>query len=463
VIGDMWGACRSQDGGRSWLATNWGAPSIPTGRAIAFSRRPSTRGWAFIGIGPAKYHIGGGYFGVLSPKGRIRQVDRSPHGFGTDISDANRTFPRPCGQLIVTDYDAKAHTEHIYAAAPKGLTRYRNDRHHPIDSSDLAPVRLSQMQQAWKAVLLVDRDHLLMATFTRDAGGGSQTPKVYLVSDIRRQATFTEVTYPNVAVNALRKIGHTVYAACTEGVYRIEDPLDTSQRWTKLGGDVFDRIPMDICGKGDTLYVGQADSALNLPLGHAIAKSVDAGASWRWVCSDVRTTHYGSGEPWWQASFENGLLDGDAYDTSQMAYSNGKVFVFGRKGAWVSDDGGTTWYPSCKGMNGCSSSRVTVDGSTVNRNDADWGAAISDDAFETCHAGHQVSYPAASLRRATDGHDYRIVQGVPCDITRDGTSIADDVFRGWAVKGNVSDMAVGSDGTIYVVQSGGGLYVGEPV
>jgi hypothetical protein len=463
VIGDMWGACRSKNGGRSWRATNWGAPSIPTGRAIAFSKRPSTRGWAFVGIGPAKDGIGAGYFGVLSPKGHIRQVDWSPHGFGTDISDANRTVPRPCGQLIDTDYDARSKTEYIYAAAPNGLTRYRNDDDHPLDSSHLAPVRLWQTQQAWKAILLVDRDHLLMATFTRDARGASQTPKVFLVSDIRRRATFREVTYPNVAVNALRKIGDTVYAASSQGVYRIEDPLATTQRWTRLGGDFFDRIPMDICGRRDTLYVGQADGALNLPLGHAIAKSTDAGRSWRWVSSNVRTTHYRSDERWWQSTFENGLLDGDAYDTSQMAYSNGKVYVFGRKTAWVSPNEGRTWYPSCKGMNGSSSSRVVIDGNTVNRNDEDWGAVVSTDGFETCHAGDVVQYPSASLNRTVDGHAYRIVQGVPCDITRDGVSVADDVFRSWAVTGNISDMAVSSDGTIYVVQSGGGLYVGEPV
>src|SRR6185503_13118359 len=101
VIGDMWGACRSWDGGRSWRATNEGAPNVPTGRAAAWSQHPGTEGTAFIGIGPShNVTPGAGYFGLLTADGKVRIIEGAPRGFGLNIDDANTHQPRPGGVIL---------------------------------------------------------------------------------------------------------------------------------------------------------------------------------------------------------------------------------------------------------------------------------------------------------------------------------------------------------------------------
>lgn len=461
LIGDMWGIFRTSDGGRMWRAASRGSPNIPTGRAVALSRRPATEGWAFIGIGPSHgVTPGTGYFGVSSPDGALRSVETTPRGFGLNIDSANAQQPRPAGRIIVVNYDQSSDTEYVYAFAPGGVTRYVNDaQHHPATGS-LGPVRLSTLTDCFKAAVLVDPDTILAATFAKDPNGRTQTPKVYRFTGIRSsraQVTLVKAD-TNIAVNGFRWVRGVLYAACTKGLYRVNTPTN----WTKVGS--FDRIVTDVAGDDDYLYVGQADPALNMPTGHAVARSADDGKTWTWAATKALSTLFGTQqEKWWlSATYPNGAISGKGMDVQELAVDEGILYAFGRKGCWASPDQGQTWYPAVRGIGGSVVNNLFVSGSSVNAADVDWVASASGDNMRTCAKAQAVNYPAASLSRSVGGHTYRVIEGVPCDITKDGNSIADDLFRSWAVKGNVEDLAISSNGTVYVGSSGGGLLVYDP-
>lgn len=465
LIGDMWGAVQTRDGGKTWQATNQGAPSIPSGRALALSKRPATKGWAFAGIGVSHNSTpGSGYFGVISPAGKIRQVSRSPRGFGLNIDNANGIQPRPAGSTIVPIYDSVLDREYVYACAPTGIVRYMNDGAHPLESSGLALVEILSLDQCWKAAVALDADHLMLATFPKNSNGQTQTPKVYALSGIRGSNAAIREIKSGIAVNALRWVGGKLYAAATQGLYRIDNPLGQTPTFTKLGGTFFDRMVTDVCGTGSTLFVGQADGGNNMPTGHAVAKSTDGGATWKYTAGNVSKNLYGTNDVWWLSTrYPNGGIQGNGMDVSQMIYTNGVVWVCGRRGAWASPDQGATWYPAVRGMGGVVNRRIALGSFGVNVDDEDWGAAESGDKFRTCKQAQPRAYPAAAKSRSVGGHTYQLVEGAPYDIRRDGQSIADDVFRGWATSGNVEDLAVASDGTIYVASSGGATLVGDPL
>lgn len=472
LIGDMWGAGRSDDGAMTWRPANQGAPSIPSGRAIAMSKRPATAGWAYVGIGVSHGSTpGSGYFGVLSPEGRISVVDRSPHGFGLNIDNANGTVPRPAGSTIVVDYDAATDREYIYAFAPTGITRYVNDATHKLGSSTLSPVRISTIKQCWKATVLLDSNTILAATYFKTSDGLTQSPRLYRIGNLRSGvASVTQVMMPTgLGPNALRKIGDKVYAACSQGFYRIDAPLG-SLVWTKLGGTFFNRSQgsascvMDVCGYGQTLFVGQADGNDSLPLGHAVARSIDGGLTWKWVGGTVSTNLYGTNERFWlSTTYPDGGLQGKRMDVNQMVMAGSTVLVAGRKGVWASPDEGATWYPAVKGIGGSVVNNISVlSGGVVNCDDVDWKASSSTDHFKTCKIAAPVNYDAPSKKASVGGHNYEVVDGNPVDVRRDGVSIADDAFRGWAIWSNISDIEVDQDGYVYVASSGGGTYVGTP-
>jgi hypothetical protein len=460
--GDVWGTHTTVNGGAVWTPRMWGAEGIGDiyTRAMAFSRK--TPGTVYVGIGTLKG--GGGYFGVID--GWQLERRNSRFGFGTTQSDnPAATQPRAVGQLIQVDLDATTGTEYIYALTHQGLA-VSTDAGTTFDVLGPAGNALTNVQDmAWKALVIVDSNTLLAASYHTSLTDGSRVWRITGIRGTPAQATITPITAAPSVVEDLRNVGGTIFAAC--GPYGVQRVTSAGSVWTPIGGSTFDATHVSsVDGLGSTMYAGTAI----FPRGSAkpIAKSTDGGTTWSWVTgsSHVSNILLGTSTSWWLGESDQGVeIDGNSYVVSQLMvdpFNANVVYSFGRSGAWVTNNGGTLWQPAMVGLNGTEATHVRVDpGDVVVTDDTDWKGESSSDHFTTCTREMSPGTFGATKKSVTvGGHTYTVKTGKPADITKDGVSIADDYFRGALV--NFSDIAVDSAGYVYIAQYGGGILVGTP-
>ena len=447
--GDVWGEHTTNCYGSTWVPRMIGATGIGDiyARAAAFSLK--TPGLAYVGIGTLKG--GGGYFGAVNGW-NLEKRSRSV-GFGTSLaSGAAGNQPRAVGALIQVDFDSGSGVEYIYALTNKGLAR-------SVDGGSSWQVLglTSVPGMAWSALCLVDSNTLLVSSYRTSASSGS---KVWKVTNIRSNPTFTQVSGAPAVVEHIGLVGGGVFAACGPyGLYSV------GSTWTKIAGTTFTGCNVSaLDGSGQTLYVGTAGAPKSS--GRSVAKSTDGGKTWSWVTGPKNITCQvaGTSRTWWLGG-QKCVLGGDAYDASQIAvdrFDPSTCYVAGRSGVWVTRDGGASWAPSMNGLNGSEVQNVrAASGGTAYAKDVDWvGASTSNSWGSAVRTTNPGSFGSAALSRQANGHTFAIKTGAGRDITMDGKSIADSYFMAAAV--SPTDIAIASDGCIYVGLYGGGVLVGTP-
>jgi energy-coupling factor transporter ATP-binding protein EcfA2 len=145
-------------------------------------------------------------------------------------------------------------------------------------------------------------------------------------------------------------------------------------------------------------------------------------------------------------------------DTPQNLYDHPtNIFVAGRGGAWGSNDAGKTFHPCAPDGGEVTALRGGPGGQEFAGNDNDWTGWHTSDLFQHSTAKQNQAGISGGLTKKVGSHTYAVKAG---DITMDGKSIADDVFRGGCV--NPKAVTASPDGHVLVGQYGGSLLLGTP-
>ncbi len=499
ACGDTWGFHISADGGSNWhkrmrgcTVTANGAvgPDMPT-RATWFSLRPGNAGRCYIGQGLNHATNGTGYFGWVDlTESTSIHKGTATGGFGTNLT-GSAGQPRPAGQLIVSEYvGGGTDTEYVYLLTPLGLKRTLNGGGQVAgDNSTTLGLAGPTM---WRWLTYIDANTLYAVTWSADFSNLPVNTTVYKVTGVGgplatcSSVTATPVTGLPSRVNAIKIIGGNQYAACIDGVYLITNNGNT---WTKLSGTVFTGECLAIGGTGDTIYAVNKVTGSN-PTQTILRSTVGAastGASWSFLVrpdrSNVSSAQWGDGSPWWLygvaaspdrvnanphtgsgSPFVGSNIDVDPFDSTRVTF-------FGPSGAWQTRDTGLTFRPCMNGLQG-GQKEPSSPGAAVIRLDGPVGAVSFQDVDYVCSQSvdHNTTaidvqnpgaFPGTSaISRVIGGSTYTITTSKPADITKDGSSIADEYFRNACI--DPGDLQVDQDGTVYIAQSGGGTLVLDP-
>jgi hypothetical protein len=464
IAGDVWGTRLTANQGALWTPNMWGLNGIGDdyGRAVAFSKK--NPGVSYWGMGTLSGYTSGGYtgfFGTSQPGGLQMTKTNTTIGFASSISSGGGLTPRSVGRLIAVDYDQTSNTEYIYALTTGGLVRSTNG------GTSFTTLGLTSVpNMAWKAVTVAPDGSLYVADYgTRSSDTAVTGQQEWHVTNPRGTPTITAISGLSGPVNDFATINGVVWEASAAGINKL-----VGSTWQPVGASFFNVSGLTISsidGVGQTIYVGMG----NAPSGDFIAKSTDGGATWKFVtgASAIKSTVLGTTRTWWL----NGHGLPSSYGVEQLAVdpSNPNFVVSsGFRGAYVTQDGGNSWYPADNGLDGTEVSHVLAgtNGQAWN-DDTDWAQpsgspwhTISTTDHYTSVVGSQtsVTWPTPALSRTVGGHAYAVVKGRPYDITKDGKSIADDYYR--SVMVNPTDIEISSDGYIYIGQFGGGVVVGTP-
>jgi hypothetical protein len=444
-MGDVWGPHETLDGALRWLPRMQGARGIGSvyGRACAYSLKYP--GLVYVGIGTLKH--GGGYFGVVN-RWRLRVRSRVA-AFGTKLaSGAARQVPRPAGNLIQVNDDAASGVEYVYALTNGGLRRSTDGGRTWAGIGGLPVVA------AWKALALAPDGSLYASSYSTDQTSGSE---LWHITNPRSNATSVRVAGAPAVVNDLAVTGSRVLAAAgPQGIYSI-----VANRATPFATAPFAATNVStIAAAGDIVVAATASH----PAGsrECEARSTDGGQTWTWQ-SNVRMIDLGDLRPYWLRSGKLAYCR-DRFGTNQIAIdpqNPNLVVIAGKGGFWATRDGGALWRPAGNGAGGSevSNLRAGIAGQ-VTAADVDWTGIATSDHFQTyARTTTPGSFPPAALTRTIAGHTYTVNTHTD-DITIDGISIADSYAK--AALANARDLAVGTDGYIYVALYGGGILRGTP-
>jgi hypothetical protein len=465
VGGDSWGIYTTATAGDDWQPAMRGLGITGTNdvaagdlfvMGMAYSRKFPGRVYVLTGRleGAAAGNFGyveGDHYTVLSRKIR--------GGESKATCGSRDDRPRCTGNRVLVDLDPASGIEYLYVATGNGGGVQR--------SSDggvtWAPVGLVHTTAGITGMTLDPTDVNTLYV-------GTNKSKAYKLTGIRTAAPVTaQLTAAPLRIEEMASVGTGVYAAAsTSGVFRVSNGGKT---WTKLGGSFFPSTfkLAAIGGAGNTLYAG----GVKPTRGKSLAKSTNGGTSWSWVPtteSGIDPTPWGTTGAWWLYTYRPQIALGCfaattcTFESASIAvdrFDPNVVYTAGRSGVWKSEDGGSTWRPAVNLLGGTMHDNIAVatDGS-VSVDDEDWIGETTTDDFVTVRQAAPPDLGAASLSLVTGDHDYEVVLSVPRDITVDGTSVADDLYRAAAIR--PTDLDVSADGnTIYVALEGGGVLVGH--
>jgi hypothetical protein len=136
------------------------------------------------------------------------------------------------------------------------------------------------------------------------------------------------------------------------------------------------------------------------------------------------------------------------------------VLFAGKNGGAGTKDGGSNIYQCAPAGNEVNGLRAGPGAKEFTGTDTDWTGITTKDGWKTYVRTKTPGAVSKSLAVTAGGSKYVVTLGTPRDITKDGKSIADDVFRGGAIQ--VTSLAVSPDGTITVGLYTGGVLVWTP-
>jgi hypothetical protein len=459
AAGDVWGEFVTETGGALWAPTMIGATSIGDiyGRAVAYSEREP--GLRYFGIGVLKdAYPKQGYLGAVKAGSMTLQRRNDDIGFSSSLPDGNaHDLPRAVGSLIAVDYDRRSGIEYLYALTRQGLMR-SDDGGVSFTALGLPAV---QPRAAWAALCVCPDGSLLAASFRTSDTGGSQ---VWRITSPRRRHTVTLDPGAPAVVEDIAVVDGVVYAACgPHGLYRV----DPSHGWTELSHSVFEGCHLSsVTGHSGVLWVG---NGIGMTDHRYIAKSRDAGRTfvWKTTPDHVSNAVLGAGRSWWLGSSWPGLGK-EGYSVSQLAVDPGNAnicYSAGRSGVVATRDGGATWHPAMNGLDGSEIHQVQAGPAPGEAwaTDTDWIGIYTRDHWRTCT---RVSDPAAlprlhpaALLRDRHGVRYEVKLTNPRQMLVNGRDVASTFFRSACI--TPTDLAVSSDGRIYIGLYGGGVLVGH--
>ena len=461
AAGDVWGEFVTETGGALWAPTMIGATSIGDiyGRAVAYSEREP--GLRYFGIGVLKdVSPKQGYLGAVKAGSMTLQRRNDDIGFSSALPDGNaHDLPRAVGRLIAVDYDRASGIEYLYVLSRQGLLRSENG------GASFAALGLPAVQPraAWAALCVCPDGSLLAASFRTSDTGGSQVWRI-TSPRTRHARVVLDATAPPV-VEDITVVDGVVYAACgTYGLYRV----DPGRGWTQLASPAFFQgcHLSSVAGHSGVLWVG---NGIGMTDHRYIARSRDAGRSfvWKTTPDHVSNTVLGAGRSWWLGAAWPGLAK-HGYSVSQLAVdpANANIcYSAGRSGVVATRDGGASWHPAMNGLDGSEIHQVQAGPRPGEAwaTDTDWTGIHTLDHWHTCT---QVSdadllppLHAAALVRERHGIRYEVALTNPRKMLVNGFDVASTFFRSACI--TPTDLAVSSDGRIYIGLYGGGVLVGH--
>ena len=429
--GDVWGYHATQDVFGQWLPTMMGQTGIDGiySRGLAYSlASPGTR---YCGVGT----LGGtgGFFGVSV--GNALTSRSTEIGFATGLTGSPGSHePRPAGRLIHVQMLGRI--EVIWAASAQGVAKSTDGGY----TWSTPRVPANGGSTAWKAVCGLDANTALACRWL--ARG------LWLVTT----SGATQIADPGV-LHSINKINGVVWACGPGGLYQ----------WN---GSAFVNVPgppaeiSDIDGSpdGQTLYVCTANQTTAAKDGY---KSTDGGKTWVTIGQNAKPT-LANGNPFWLQSVVHNHF-GDTNWSGTMVAVNPRdpnmVLFAGKNGGAGTTDGGATIYQCAPGGDEVNGVRAGPGAGEFTGTDTDWIGIHTTDGWATYQMTTTPGTVSSALTTTVAGHTYAVKTTNPRDITKDGVSIADDVFRGGAVQ--PTGVAVSSDGTITVALFTGGVLIGK--
>ena len=425
--GDMYGEHSTFDAGSSWTPMMWGASSIGDTYARAVAASLISPGTAYYGI--ATLASGGGHFAVCS--GYKIEYRSSAVGFGTALgSGKGGVMPRPVGSMI--DVTMTGGVETIWVASSKGIA-YSTDQGHTWHIS-------AGTSAMYRAIAQLSPTSALAALYN--------TSGLTLVSG----GVVSHPAAPGI-IHDLKRINTSVYACGPGGVYTWNGttlvPIASNSFFAGS-------VPVSIDGVGQTIVVG-----CNTPGTKCAALSTDGGASWTWL-GGRQILKLRNGNPYWLSGQTNGF-GGPNYAVSQVAVDKQNplnVMFAGRSGVWASTDGCKTIYPVGPGGSEDTSVKVGPGAAEFACTDVDWKCLHTTDGWQTMNRLGTAPGGNTGLTTTVGGVTYTVKKGQPCDITKNGVSIANDYYRGAAPLAK----CVGANlaGMVTIGLYGGGVLVGHP-
>ena len=190
---------------------------------------------------------------------------------------------------------------------------------------------------------------------------------------------------------------------------------------------------------------------------------------WKTTPDHVSNTVLGAGRSWWLGSSWPGLAK-HGYSVSQLAVdpANANIcYSAGRSGVVATRDGGATWHPAMNGLDGSEIHQVQAGPRPGEgwATDTDWTGIHTLDHWRTCtqvpDSDMLPPLHAASLVRERHGVRYEVALTNPRKMLVNGFDVASTFFRSACI--TPTDLAVSSDGRIYIGLYGGGVLVRAPL
>jgi hypothetical protein len=262
----------------------------------------------------------------------------------------------------------------------------------------------------------------------------------------------TQIADPGV-LHSINKINGVVWACGPGGLYQ----------WN---GSAFVNVPgppaeiSDIDGSpdGQTLYACTANQTTAATDGY---KSTDGGKTWVTIGQNTKPT-LANGKPFWLQSVVHNHFDDTNWSGTMVAVNPrdpNMVLFAGKNGGAGTKDGGATIYQCAPGGDEVNGVRAGPGAGEFTCTDTDWTGIHTTDGWATYQMTTTPGTVSSALTTTVGGQTYAVKTTNPRDITKDGVSIADDVFRGGCVQ--PTGIAVSSDGTITVALYTGGVLVGK--
>ena len=458
AAGDIWGEYATANAGGLWYPTMTGATAVDEiyGRAVAYSERhPGLRYYA-IGVLRDRDARGHGYLGAVAP-GSLRLEPRNRRiTFSSDLPVGSaHEVPRAVGRLIAVDHDRTRGVEYLYALSRQGLVRSTDG------GASFAGLGLAATppHAAWSALCICPDGSLLAASFRTSYRSGSQ---VWRIQNPRLGPAISLERAAPAVVEDIAVVDGVVYAACGPyGLYRVD-----GRAWTAVSPGTFGGCHLSsVAGHSGVLWVG---NGIGMPDHRYIARSRDRGRTFAWTTHPAAVSDQvlGAGRRWWLASSWPGLGK-DGYSVSQLAVDPANAnacYSAGRAGIVATRDGGGTWQPAMNGLDGSLVTAVQAGPAPAEgwATDTDWTAIHTTDHWRTCtRVNARSRLPAMgppALVRHRQGRPYEVVLSNPRRMLVGGADVADDYFRSACI--TPTDLAVSSDGHIYIGLNGGGILVG---
>ena len=430
--GDVWGFHATTDIFGEWRPTMMGQTGIGGiySRALAYSL--ATPGTRYCGVGTLKSP--GGYFGVSV--GNALTSRSTKIGFGSSLTgSAGSPDPRPAGRQIHVQMINGV--EVIWAVGHQGIAKSTDG-----GKTWTTPLVPAPSGTAWKAVCGLDANTALACRW-RARG-------LWMV----KNGVASQIADPGI-LHSINKINGTVWACGPGGLYKWNGSSFSWHPFFPTGVEVSD---IDGSPDGMTLYVCTANQTTAAKDAY---KSTDGGSSWATIGQNTKPTLF-SGKPFWLQTVVHNHF-GDTNWSGTMVAVNpldpDMVLFAGKNGGAGSKDGGATIYQCAPGGDEVNGLRAGPGASEFWATDTDWTGVHTTDGWQTYAKTTTPGSVSTSLTQTVGGHTYQVHLSNPRDITKDGVSIADDVFRGGCIQ--PTGLAISSDGTITVSLYTGGVLVGR--